>query len=351
MKVTDFDFPLPEALIARQPAIPRDSCRLLVLHKDGAMQHRGFSHLPEYLREGDLLLLNDTKVFPAKLTAKKETGGKIEMLLVRETDSGGWEVLTREKYTGKVRLSDEISGEMLQGKYVIFHSASESNGNFRQDLWTLGSMPLPPYIKRAPDERDKEWYQTVYASREGSIAAPTAGLHFTGKLLSALERRGVLIRSLTLHVGTGTFKPLRVQDPAEHRMDAEYFEIPGDLPETISQVKDSGRRVVAVGTTAARAIEGFFSGSYQEVTGAYSGLPPAAGNAPNALRGWTDVFIYPGYQFRAVDSLVTNFHLPGSTPLMLTSALAGIENLLGAYRCAMRMEYRFFSYGDAMLIP
>lgn len=367
MKATDFDFHLPESLIAKRPATPRDSCRLLVLHRDGSLEHRRFFHLPEYLRKGDLLLLNDTKVFPARLTGRKQTGGRIEVLLVRETGPDIWEVLTRERYTGEIQIAEELSGEMFQGKSLKFHSGTKHVRNFRKVLWTLGSMPLPPYIKRKPEEMDKEWYQTVYASREGSIAAPTAGLHFTGELLSALEEKGVLVRSLTLHVGTGTFKPIRVENPEEHRMDAEFFEIGSDLLETIREVKESGRRLVSVGTTTTRAIEGFLSGRFEDCNELSSELGVESSErkqmhpTPNSelrtlnsrngsFRGKTDIFIYPGYQFRVVDSLITNFHLPGSTPLMLTSAFSGVRNLPNAYRSAVSMEYRFFSYGDAMLI-
>ncbi|MCL4476669.1 MAG: tRNA preQ1(34) S-adenosylmethionine ribosyltransferase-isomerase QueA [Nitrospirae bacterium] len=359
MKVTDFDFYLPESLIAKRPATPRDSCRLLVLHRDGSSEHRRFFHLPEYLRKGDLLLLNNTKVFPARLTGKKQTGGRIEVFLVRETEPGVWEVLTRERYTGEIQIAEELSGEMFQGRSLKFHSGAEHAWDFRKVLWNLGSMPLPPYIKRKPEEMDKEWYQTVYASREGSIAAPTAGLHFTSELLSTLKEKGVLVRSLTLHVGTGTFKLLRVENPEEHRMDAEFFEIGSDLLETIREVKESGRRLVSVGTTTTRAIEGFLSGRYRRIETKKRGngdrgsvLLPSVPASPRHTRicGSTDIFIYPGYQFKAVDSLITNFHLPGSTPLMLTSAFSGVRNLLDAYRSAVSMEYRFFSYGDAMLI-
>jgi len=359
MKATDFDFHLPGSLIAKRPATPRDSCRLLVLHRDGSIEHRRFFHLPGYLRKGDLLLLNETKVFPARLTGKKPTGGKIELLLVRETETDVWEVLSRQRYTGEIQLSEELSGELFQGKFLKLRSRSESVRNLRKRLWDLGSMPLPPYIKRKPEEKDKEWYQTVYASREGSIAAPTAGLHFTRELLSALEQTGVLVRFLTLHVGTGSFRPVRVENPEEHRMDEEFFEIGRDLLNTIRNVKESGGRLVAVGTTTTRAIEGFFSGRYERMGSEKRGngdgetafLPRVPASLPRAtVQGSTDIFIYPGYQFRAVDSLVTNFHLPGSTPLMLTSAFSGVGNLLAAYRSAVSMEYRFFSYGDAMLI-
>jgi S-adenosylmethionine:tRNA ribosyltransferase-isomerase len=336
MKATDFDFHLPEYLIASRPAVPRDSCRLLILHRDGSMEHRRFSDITEYLAEGDLLLLNDTKVFPARLLGTKQTGGKLEVLLVEETEPDVWKVLTREKYTGKVFLSGRLLGEMSP----LGHLRVEHGADFRKTLWEAGLMPLPPYIKRKPEEADKEWYQTVYAEREGSIAAPTAGLHFTDALLEALGKKGVLVRFLTLHVGTGTFRPIKCDSLEKHTMDEESFELHRDLLQTIRMTKEFGGRLIAVGTTTSRAIEGFFSGKYRE--------DPAGMNG--SIRGRTNIFIYPGYRFRAVDSLVTNFHLPGSTPLMLASALRGKGRLLEAYGRAVSMKYRFFSYGDAMLI-
>jgi S-adenosylmethionine:tRNA ribosyltransferase-isomerase len=336
MKVTDFDFHLPGRLIADRPAVPRDSCRLLVLHRYGTVEHRRFSDLPEYLEEGDLLLLNNTKVFPARLTVTKQTGGKLEILFAKEREPDIWEVLSREKYTGRVFLSGRLLGEMSEGKAFRIGPASD----FRKTLWKDGLMPLPPYIKRKPDEADRESYQTVYAEREGSIAAPTAGLHFTDTLLGKLEEMGVLVRFLTLHVGTGTFKPVRAENLEEHAMDEECFELDRDLLNMIGRVRKSGKRLIAVGTTTTRAVEGFFSGRYNDCG--------PTGNG--SITGRTDIFIYPGYRFRAVDSLITNFHLPGSTPLMLTTALSGRKELLEAYGKAVSMEYRFFSYGDAMLV-
>jgi len=350
MKVTDLDFPLPESLIASRPVLPRDACRLLVLHRDGSVEHTRFSCLPEFLQEGDLLLLNNTRVFPARLTGTKKTGGKIEILLVRESEPGLWEVLARENYTGSVFISEELSGELFQGKSLRIsahqsksvHSGEETD--FMKTVWKTGSMPLPPYIRRKPDEMDKEWYQTVYAEHTGSIAAPTAGLHFTKGLIADLENRGILIRFLTLHVGTGTFKPVRVKTAEEHSMDTEYFEIDKSLMNTIDKVKFSGRRVIAVGTTTTRAIEGFSSDRWK----------PAGENRGSSkngyIQGLSDIFIYPGYSFKVVDSLITNFHLPRSTPLLLTSALCGVNNLMNAYRSALSIGYRFFSYGDAMLV-
>jgi S-adenosylmethionine:tRNA ribosyltransferase-isomerase len=351
MKVIDLDFTLPESFIASRPVLPRDSCRLLVLCRDGSMEHTRFDRLPEFLSEGDLLLLNDTKVFPARLTGRKKTGGKIELLLVRELEPGLWEVLTREKYTGRVFLSEELSGELFQGRSLrIFVNPpamahdEEETPDFMNTVWKTGSMPLPPYIKRKPDEMDKEWYQTVYAKRTGSIAAPTAGLHFTDTLIAGLKRKGVLIRFLTLHVGPGTFKPLRVKTVEEHSMDAEYFEISKSLIDTIDNVKGCGKRVIAVGTTTTRAIEGFACGRWKPAGG--NGGPSESG----CIQGTSDIFIYPGHSFKVVDSLITNFHLPRSTPLLLTSALCGAKNLMNAYQSALSIGYRFFSYGDAMLV-
>ncbi len=336
MKVSDFDFDLPPGLIADRPSMPRDSCRLLVLHRDDHIEHRTFSDLPEYLDDGDVLLVNNTKVFPARLTAAKRTGGKLDILFVREEEPGVWEVLTRERYTGQVFLAGMPLGEMFEGKHLTIRQ----DNDLRITLWKEGLMPLPPYIRRRPDEADRESYQTVYAEREGSIAAPTAGLHFTDALIEKLREKGVIVCFLTLHVGTGTFKPIRVADLEEHVMDEESFELDSVLPGRITRAKESGRRLVAVGTTTTRAIEGFLSGRYRD------GAPSSDG----AVRGSTDIFIYPGYRFRVVDSLITNFHLPGSTPLMLTSALAGRKRLLSAYDRAISLKYRFFSYGDAMLI-
>jgi S-adenosylmethionine:tRNA ribosyltransferase-isomerase len=340
MKVTEFDFRLPDSLIARDPHIPRDACRLLVLHRNtNDIEHRRFYDLPEFLFEGDLLLLNNTKVFPARLRGTKHTGGKIDLLLVKELEPNVWEVLSRGWYTGRIRIAERLSGEMHDGKVIKFDVNEE---DFSDHLWRVGEMPLPPYIKRPPSEADKEWYQTVYAEEIGSIAAPTAGLHFTRQLLAALERKGVLICSLTLHVGTGTFKVVTAEDVEEHDMDMEHFEIRREVIDTVKKVKQSGRRVIAVGTTTTRAIEGFMNGMWQKT------VSDASRNS--TLRGATDIFIYPGYRFTVLDSLITNFHLPRSTPLMLTSAFCGTEKLMDAYRGALTEGYRFFTYGDAMLI-
>ena len=376
-----------------RPAAQRDGSRLMVL-SDGRAEHRRFSDLPEYLCEGDILLLNDTRVLPVRLTGRKETGGRLEVLLVRQTEpvrrasparetAGGdgwetciWEVLYRGRYEGRLQINDELELE-LGGEPRRRQCPDQSpqppkspqppdgprvaRVSFRGDLLEIisrcGAMPLPPYIKRRPDESDRERYQTVYCRdtghltegdwsperdwSPGSIAAPTAGLHFTRELLEAIRARGVRVRKLTLHVGRGTFMPVRCNDIREHPMEREHFEIGRALVDEINETRRAGGRLCAVGTTATRAIEGYFSGRCR--------LDKKPGG-DGTISGSTDIFIYPGYPFRAVDALVTNFHLPRSTPLMLASALAGRQTLLKAYEEAVRAGYRFFSYGDAMLI-
>jgi S-adenosylmethionine:tRNA ribosyltransferase-isomerase len=347
MKTADFDFNLPSELIALRPVPERDHARLLVIHRDGRTEHRIFSDIGGYLEYGDLLILNNTKVMPVRLIGSKPSGGKVDMILVKEKKGGVWEVLCRGHYAGPVSLRHSIEAE-------LFYEDSRSAGGEKQRclrflnreakdidelLERCGSMPLPPYIKRLPDEEDRERYQTVYAEKTGSIAAPTAGLHFTDDLLNGLSEKGVKIRRLTLHVGPGTFTPIKAEDLQRHAMQSEYFEIAAPLLGEIAEVKKSGKRVVTVGTTATRALEGFLSKAYL-----------AAGNGDGTVRGYTDIFIHPGYQFRGADALLTNFHLPRSTPLMLASAFCGFEKLMRAYEEAISMGYRFFSYGDAMLI-
>lgn len=376
MKVTDFSFDLPESLIATKPVVPRDSCRLLVLHKNGTLEHRVFHNLPEYLEEGDLLLLNNTKVLPARLTGKKGTGGKIEILLVRELEPETWEILSRERYSGMVYFNYELAGEIFSTngsgkraiKFMRPYAASGNNG-IMESVFSLGQMPLPPYIKRRPVEEDREWYQTVYAEDAGSIAAPTAGLHFTDELMHNIRRKGVSVRFITLRIGRGTFSPVTVEDVREHAMEAEYFEMDIETIDAIMEAKASGKRVLATGTTTTRAIEGYMSGRYmkkegQEARGKGQELNAGCGMRDAEVKskiknskskidkicGYTDIFIYPGYEFRAVDSLITNFHLPGSTPMMLTSAFCNRERLMKTYETAISMGYRFFSYGDGMLI-
>lgn len=341
MKVSDFDFPLPEGLVAYEPAAVRDLSRLMVLERaTGAIRHQRFADLPDFLRPGDMLILNDTKVTPCRLLGRKPTGGKLEMVLVRpHAEQGCYDVLMRGTYQGPVEFSERLRGHVGPGHRVRL----ESTGDLRDALWEAGSMPLPPYIKRQPDARDKERYQTVYALHEGSVAAPTAGLHFTDSLLARIEAMGVRVRRLTLHVGMGTFMPIKVENIHDHAMQHESFTIALSLIEEIKAQRASGGRVITVGTTATRALEGYLSGRYQP-------LPGGPGERNGYVSGSTDIFISPGYEFRAATAIVTNFHLPRSTPLFLAAAVAGKGFLMRAYAEAIGETYRFFSYGDAMLI-
>lgn len=334
MKTADYDFPLPEQAIAYSPAGKRDNSRLLVLHRDGVIKHKRFHDLPFFLNKGDLLLINNSKVFPARLTGHKPDGEKFEILFVSEISGGIWKIMTKGRYTGSVTIAGGIVASISGGKTASFPETID----VLKLLWESGSMPLPPYIKRPADDTDRERYQTVYAEVEGSIAAPTAGLHFTDELLDTLATKGVLVRSLTLHVGIGTFRPVKVPVIEDHRMDEEFFEIDASLISEIEQAKNSGHRVIAVGTTTTRTIEGYLSNT------------ATVFSSNGTIKGSTDIFIYEGHSFKAIDALLTNFHLPNSTPLMLAAALAGRENLLNAYRAALEDGYRFFSYGDAMLV-
>lgn len=342
MKAADFDFPFPENLIAKKPASDRDSAKLMVVHRNSRMEHREFRDLHEYLFEGDMLVLNNTKVFPARLIGIKPSGGRLDFILVKETEKDTWHILSRGKYTGIVNIAEGFSAEIKKGDTARF----QYSGNFMENLWKYGNMPLPPYIKRKPEPLDKVWYQTVYAANQGSIAAPTAGMHFTQNLLKKIQDKGVHIRHITLHVGTGTFIPIKSENVKDHVMLPEYFEIKNNLTEECLKIKNANRRVICVGTTTTRAMEGYMSGKWQPV----NAREETNLESSKDIRGHTDIFIYPGYKFRAVDSLITNFHLPCSTPLMLTAALCGIEKLKAAYSLAIAGKYRFFSYGDAMLI-
>jgi S-adenosylmethionine:tRNA ribosyltransferase-isomerase len=334
MKVTDFDFSLPENLIAKRPLKERSCSRLLVIHRTGRLEHKVFSDLPAYIEEGDILLINNTKVFPARLHGFKKNGAKIEILLVRKKGDKEWEVLSKGNFTGHVKISEELQVELYKGSSAQFRYS----GDFMDMIWKHGNMPIPPYIKRTPDESDKKTYQTVFAKKDGSIAAPTAGLHFTDTLMKQIASKGIKIRELTLHVGIGTFRPIRTERVDEHSMESEHFEIDKGIITEIRETKALGKRIISVGTTTTRAIEGYMSGICN--VSSHNGR----------LTGSTDIFIYPGYSFSVVDSLITNFHLPRSTPLMLTSALTGSENLIKAYKEAVAFGYRFLSYGDAMLI-
>ncbi len=354
MKTADFDYALPESLIADKPLKDRSASRLLVLHRDGILEHRHFFDLPLYLCQGDILIINNTKVFPARLTGATKDGKTMEFLLVKERGSGVWDILSKGKFTGTLAISDELEADVHEGTSVSFRCS----GDLSSLIWKYGNMPLPPYIRRPPDRSDKDGYQTVYAMREGSIAAPTAGLHFTKPLLDSIALKGVKIKEITLHVGAGTFRPIRAELVKDHSMDGECFEIGTSVISEVMEAKAAGRRIIAVGTTTTRCLEGYFSG-------AFTGLPqmpsrPAAdkGDLPDksgtgglhTIAATTSVFICPGYVFKAIDSLITNFHLPCSTPLMLVCALAGKEKILKAYSDAIANGYRFLSYGDAMLI-
>lgn len=341
MDVQLFDFELPERLIAQHPLKDRTASRLLVLDKrTGEMAHRRFTDLVEYLWPGDVLVLNDSRVLPARLIGEKAgTGAKIEVLLLKSLGGDRWETLVKPGKRVKPGTEVVFGGGLLRcvceevtetgGRIVRF----QYEGIFYEILDQLGTMPLPPYIHEQLE--DQERYQTVYARERGSAAAPTAGLHFTEEYLRRVAEKGVEIAYVTLHVGLGTFRPVTADVVEEHVMHAEYYDIPPETAETVNRAKAEGRRVIAVGTTSCRTLE--------TVGGLHDGRL-AAGS------GWTDIFIYPGYQFRIIDGLLTNFHLPKSTLVMLVSALAGRENVLRAYRTAVAEEYRFFSFGDAMLI-
>lgn len=352
MKTADFDFYLPKDLIALRPSEKRDNSRLLVFHKNGDIEHRRFSDIAEYLNGGDMLVLNNTKVFPARLIATKPSGSRIDVLLIKDTNKDNtWEIMCRGRFNGMVTIGDGVKAEVwtesvrqvsgvkrrVSRKFLRFLNIDPSE--VQDVLWQYGRMPLPPYINRMPDDADKQRYQTVYAEHQGSIAAPTAGLHFTEELLNKIKDKGVYVEALTLHVGTGTFRPIKAEYVQDHRMDSEYFVIKSSLMNKIQRTKESGGRLITVGTTATRAVEAVVGGQWSAI------------NSQNgSLKGYTDIFIYPGYEFRAIDSLITNFHLPRSTPLMLVSALRGFKEILRAYKEAIAMGYRFFSYGDAMLI-
>ncbi|EEH97503.1 MULTISPECIES: tRNA preQ1(34) S-adenosylmethionine ribosyltransferase-isomerase QueA [Clostridium] len=340
MKVSDFDFDLPEELIAQHPLEKRDSSRLMVLDKNtGEIEHKSFHDVIEYLNEGDTLVLNNTRVMPARLIGEKEgTGGKIEFLLLKRIEGDRWECLAKpgkrakvgQKFTfGEGKLICTVVDIVEEGNRIIEFSYE---GIFEQVLDELGEMPLPPYITEKLE--DKERYQTVYSKEKGSAAAPTAGLHFTEELLKEIKAKGVNIAYLTLHVGLGTFRPVKVEDINEHIMHSEYYHLDNENADLINETKKRGNKVIAVGTTSTRTLEtiGDDNGFVREQS------------------GWTDIFIYPGYKYKVIDELITNFHLPESTLIMLVSALAGKEHVMNAYNEAVKEKYRFFSFGDSMLI-
>ena len=340
MKTSDFDFQLPDELIAQTPLERRDASRLLVLDKgSGATRHMHFYDLPTLLRPGDCLILNDSRVLPARLLGHREPGGgAVEVLLLVDRGEKVWECLVRpgRKMKPGTRLSfgdgllkaEVLSVEEGGNRLIRF----EYSGIFLELLEQLGRMPLPPYIKA--ELQDPERYQTVYSREVGSAAAPTAGLHFTKELLMQIEELGVRICYVTLHVGLGTFRPVKAEEIAEHEMHSEYCVVPSDTAETVNRTKAEGGRIICVGTTSCRTVESFAE---------EDGTLKAGGR-------WTNIFIYPGYRFKVLDCLITNFHLPQSTLVMLVSALAGREHILSAYREAVEMRYRFFSFGDAMFI-
>ena len=340
MKKSDFYFDLPEELIAQDPLLDRSSSRLMQLNKEtGEVTHRHFREVLDLLNPGDCLVLNDTKVLPARLIgARKETHGKVEVLLLKRKQDDVWETLV--KPGKKARPGDRIVFGEGQLECEILDVVEEGNrlvkfyydGIFEEVLDELGPMPLPPYITH--ELKDKNRYQTVYAKHEGSAAAPTAGLHFTRELLQKVEEKGVKIAYVTLHVGLGTFRPVKADDILDHHMHSEFYMVPAETAKIINDTKAKGGRVISVGTTSTRTLEscGMEDGTVKECS------------------GWTDIFIYPGYRFKVIDGLITNFHLPESTLIMLVSALAGRENVLAAYNEAIREKYRFFSFGDAMII-
>lgn len=340
MNVKDFYYDLPEELIAQDPLKVRTESRLMVLDKEsGDVNHRHFFNVKEYLKPGDCLVINNTKVIPARLIGEKEgTGGKVEVLLLKRKDDSTWETLVKpgKKCRPGARLSfgdgllkAEVIDVLEEGNRLV---KFEYDGIFEEILDELGQMPLPPYITHQLE--DKNRYQTVYAKYEGSAAAPTAGLHFTNELLDEIREMGINVAEVTLHVGLGTFRPVKVENVFDHHMHSEFYSVTKEAADLINETKAKGGRVISVGTTSTRTLE-------------------AASDENGMLTeksGWTEIFIYPGYKFKVIDGLITNFHLPESTLLMLVSALAGKENVMNAYEIAVKEKYRFFSFGDAMII-
>jgi len=341
LKVEDFDYYLPEELIAQSPAEKRDESRLLVYHRDtGKIEHRIFRDVIEYLNKGDCLVINDTRVIPARLLGRRaDTGGKIEFVLLHQMDDKRWEVLVKPGRRAQIGAVFVFGNGLLEatvldrapegGRIVEF----QYEGLFNEVLDKVGIVPLPPYIRKQID--DPERYQTVYAKHRGSVAAPTAGLHFTIPLLEKIQASGVNIVRVTLHVGLGTFRPVKESNVEQHRMHEEYYRISEEAARAVNETKERGGRVIAVGTTSTRALESSADDS---------------GRVHPTERGCTDLFIYPGYEFKVVDALITNFHLPKSTLLMLVSAMCSREEILRVYQEAIKERYRFFSFGDAMMI-
>lgn len=340
MNVEEFDYDLPESLIAQTPLKDRDQSRLLVLGRhSGNIEHKHFKDVIDYLETGDTLVLNDTLVMPARLFGlKEETGAKVEMLMLTRIENNDWEVLLKPAKRIKVgnklsfgegKIIAECIEELDQGGRIM---RLHYEGILEERLNELGEMPLPPYIKERLDDPDR--YQTVYAKESGSAAAPTAGLHFTDELLDEIRAKGINIAFITLHVGLGTFRPVSVEDINDHEMHSEYYQMSQETADLLNQTKKEGHRIISVGTTSTRTLE-TIRRDYNEFV---------------AVSGWTDIFIYPGFTYKAIDGLITNFHLPKSTLVMLVSAFSSRENILNAYKEAVKLEYRFFSFGDAMLI-
>lgn len=339
MKTSDFYYDLPEELIAQTPVEPRNSSRLMVLPRNGGeIEHKHFYNLPEFLKPGDCLVLNNTRVLPARLYGTREdTGAVVEFVLLRQHGNKLWECLAgpgKKAKTGyKFRFSDKLTAtvtDVLEDGNRMIEFACE--GDFFAVLDEVGQMPLPPYIKEKL--KDKERYQTVYSKDAGSAAAPTAGLHFTKEMLESIKAMGVNIAYVTLHVGLGTFRPVKVEDVTQHKMHTEHYYIPEEAAKTINDTRKNGGRVICVGTTSCRTVESCAK-KYGEI---------------RECSGDTDIFIYPGFEFKCMDGLITNFHLPESTLIMLVSAFAGYDNVMNAYNTAVKEKYRFFSFGDAMLI-
>tara|TARA_B100000989_G_scaffold275836_1_gene235681 strand:- start:2061 stop:3113 length:1053 start_codon:yes stop_codon:yes gene_type:complete len=341
-KLGDFNYSLPKKFIAQHPETRRDYAKLMVVHKDsGEIEHKKFYNIVDYMRKNDLLVINNTKVFPARLFATKDrTDAKVEVFLLRELSENLWEVMVRP--ARKVRIGnklvftkylmcDVIDNTVSGGRVVRFEY---EKGDFHEIIDKIGTSPLPPYIDREADKNDKKRYQTVYASSKGAVAAPTAGLHFTEGLISKLKSKGVKIETVTLHIGLGTFRPVQVEDLNRHQMDSEYFEVSTDTSMAINQARKRHRKIIAVGTSTVRALETIAISGFQ--------VTPK--------RGWTDKFIYPPYDYKMVDRVITNFHSPQSTLLMMVSAFAGRKLIKKAYLEAKKNDYRFLSYGDAMII-
>lgn len=340
MKVEDFDYDLPEELIAQTPIEQRDTSRMLVLDKKtGNIEHKHFYDILDYLKEGDVLVLNDTKVLPARLIGEKEeTKAVIEILLLKNIENDIWECLVKPAKRIKVGTIVSFGDGLLKAECIEIGDEGIRRFNLKYEgilyeiLDQLGTMPLPPYIHEQLKDQDR--YQTVYAKNIGSAAAPTAGLHFTKELLDKIEQKGVHIAYITLHVGLGTFRPVQVDTIEEHKMHSEFYSMTKEVANTLNKAKEENRKIISVGTTSTRTLESIMS-KY---------------NTFKECSGFTDIFIYPGYKFKAIDHLITNFHLPKSTLVMLVSALAGRENILNAYHEAVKEKYRFFSFGDAMYI-